>query len=61
MTLTVKFLCGLMGLVAALLTFMAAALSSPAQENDAPSEYIPVETYDECIWDGSYDACGGSR
>ena len=49
MTLTVKFICGLMGLVAALLTFMAAALNSPAQENDAPGEYIPVDTCDEWI------------
>ena len=61
MTLTVKFVCGVMGLVAALLTYLAAGLNSSAQEDDAPGDYTPVDTYDECIWDGSYDACGGSR
>ena len=53
MTLTVKFVCALMGLVGALLTYLAAGMSSPAQD-DAPSDYTPViETYDECVYDYS--------
>lgn len=69
MTLLVKFIVGLMGLVAAYFTLTAAVINAG---DDVPDNTSIVQDggsggeddwgYEgECVWDGSYDACGGSR
>lgn len=67
MSLALRFLIALMGLVAALIGYQTQLLGlagddSPTR-NDVPNnEYIdPNSKDDDCVYDGSYDACGGSR
>jgi hypothetical protein len=53
MALLLKLVIGVMGLIAAYFTLVAAVINS--------GDYEPLDpepTYQtECVWDGSYDAC----
>jgi hypothetical protein len=57
MRLLVRFVIGVMGLIAAYFTPVAAVVNSGDYE---PADPEPAY-HTECVWDGSYDACGGSR
>jgi hypothetical protein len=68
MTLLVKFIIALMGLVAAFFTLGAAVINSDDGGSDDSSiiyddgfEDGYGNGYEDCVWDRSYDACGGSR
>ena len=63
MTLTLKFLIALMGLVAAIIGYQTQLLGLVGDEPTVPGDERIDPNYkdDDCIWDGSYDACGGSR
>ncbi|MFC7724891.1 hypothetical protein ACFQW6_07225 [Nocardioides sp. GCM10028917] len=56
MTLTVKFVIAVIGLIAAILTFFAAVLNTGGGV-DTYDPYEPAPQ-GECVYKGGYDACG---
>ena len=62
MSLAAKFVIALMTLVTAVIGYQTELLGMTGGGSSEPTNFIQPQGQDtECIWDGSYDACGGSH